>query len=179
MPPYHERSATVLQLRHRADRGRLFAIIDATDTPSVPRRAGAVGPTRAVSLYQGRAEEELFAIAPYLFQVDPPTLDWIAAELWSEPWGIFALADQTLDDLRRHFRRFLVVQSPEGESWYFRFYDPRVLEKYLATATAAEGAAFFGPLQAFAVTNTENYGVRVFAPGPAPTPAGPKPVVHR
>lgn len=175
----HERDATVLQANAWAARGRLYAIVDATDTPDVPGRARAAG-ERAVSLYRGRAEEELFAIAPFLFRVDADTLGWITGDLWHGPWGIFALSDATLDEMRSHFRRFLTVESPEGESWYFRFYDPRVLPTYLATCTPPELTTFFGPVRGFAVTNPYTYGLTVIAPGAAPPPAAtPAPAPQR
>ena len=183
MPAIHERDATILQARAWAERGRLYAIVDATDTPAVPPRADAAG-ADAVSLYRGSAEEELFAIAPFLFKVDSDILEWITGDLWSGPWGIFALSDAPLDELRFHFRRFLTVESPEGERWYFRFYDPRVLPAYLATCTPAEIATFFGPVRGFAITNAETYGLTVIAPGAAPdavsTPApAPQRIVVR
>ncbi|MEZ4456095.1 MAG: DUF4123 domain-containing protein [Gemmatimonadales bacterium] len=158
------RQAGVLQIREWALRGRLFAVVDATDTPAVPARAAIADEGTAVSLYRGRAEEEWSAIAPFLFRVDPPTLEWIAGELWTAPWGIFVLADQPLDALRLHFRRILTVEAPDGESWYFRFYDPRVLPGYLATCTDAEATAFFGPVRAFGVTDQATYGITVIAP---------------
>jgi hypothetical protein len=127
VPSLGERQYSVSQIREWAARGRLFAILDATDTPAVPAKARQLGEERAISLYRGRAEEELWSIAPFLVQVDEPLLEWMTAVLWPEPWGIFVLANDTLDELRGHFRRFLVVESPDGESWYFRFYDPRVL----------------------------------------------------
>lgn len=178
MSAFHGRNATVLQIQAWALRGRLFAIVDATETPSVPIKAREAGNQQAVSLYQGRAEESLSALAPYLFRVDAAILEWIAGDLWTEPWGIFVLADQSLDQLRRHFRKFLVVEAPDGGSWYFRFYDPRVLVKYLAGCTAAEATEFLGPVRAFAVTDLETYGVKILAPGdtpvmPAAAPAQP------
>jgi len=167
MPEVHQRSASVLQAREWADRGRLFAVIDATGVVAVPLKMRQLGVTRAVSLYQGRAEEELWAIAPYLCKVDPLTLDWITADLWAAPWGVFALTDVSLEELRKHFRRLLVVDAPNGESWYFRFYDPRVLPKFLAVGTKSQIEETFGPVRAFAVTDPETYGLQVLAPGPA------------
>jgi hypothetical protein len=179
MSPFSERRVAVSALHGWAERGRLFAIIDATDTPSVPIKAFLLGETRAVSLYRGRPEETLAAIAPYLVQVDLPVLEWITAELWTEPWGMFVLAGETLETLRRHFRHFLTVTGPNGESWYFRFYDPRVLERYIGSSTAEELAAFYGPVIAYGVTDLETYGAKLFTrgdiaharPQPAPTVA--------
>ena len=165
MTAVREQQAGILQIREWAVRGRLFAVIDATDTPEVPKRAAALGEAAAVSLYRGSAEEDLFAIAPYLFRVDLETFDWITGDLWPTPWGIFALADLALDAVRLHFRRFLTVEAPNGESWYFRFYDPRVLPKYLATCTDGEVTEFFGPIRAFGVTDLATYGVTIIAQG--------------
>jgi len=159
---YSERNTSVSHVARWGEQGRVFAIVDATDTPSVPGRARALGEGRAVSLYRGRAEEDLFAIAPYLVQLDWPTLEWITGALWPEPWGVFVVADVPLEVLRSHFRRFLVVDGPEGESWYFRFYDPRVLPRYLASCTPDELTAFYGPVTAYGTTDLETYGVKWF-----------------
>lgn len=167
MPMLSATEHSVLQVRRWVAPGRLYALIDACDTPSVPQRArDAVkvgGTSRAVSLYKGRAEDEMWAIAPYLFAVDTDTFDWISSSLWSEPWGCVVLSDATTEELRQHFRRFLTIRTPEGADWYFRFYDPRVLRTYLATCTAAEIADFFGPVRAFGITNPETYGVTVLS----------------
>lgn len=137
------------ELRAHAADGRLYAVLDACDTPAVPEKARELGERRAVSLYRGSADEMYWAIAPYLFAVDPALLDWIVETLWEEPFGIFAVADADLEEVRRHFRRFLVVHSPEGEQWYFRFYDPRVLGSFLRTCTEDQVDLIFGPVSSF------------------------------
>lgn len=175
-----ERAASILTVQRWAAAGHLWAILDATDAPLVPELVRTLGPDRAVSLYRGRAEEDLVAIAPFLVQLDPPTFQTITERLWAEPWGVLAVATATLDELRFHFRRFLVVESPEGDDWYFRFYDPRVLPTFLATTTDAERTEFFGPVSAFGVTDSESYGVRVLTPHPEPAYAPrPQAVVFR
>jgi hypothetical protein len=133
------RPASLEELRAIASAGRLYAVIDACDMPSVPEVARELGEERAVSLYRGSAQEMYWAFAPYLFAVDGEVLDWIVAELWSEPWGIFAVSDGDLEAVRRHFRRFLLVQAPDGEQWYFRFYDPRVIHPLLLSNLLATG----------------------------------------
>jgi hypothetical protein len=158
------REYSVLQVRRWAASGRLFALIDACDTPTVPEHAVALGPTRAVSLYKGRAEEELWAIAPYLFAVDGDSYEWITSALWSAPWGVLLLTDASLDDLRHHFRQFLTATTASGEEWYFRFYDPRVMRTYLESCTDDELTKFLGPVRAIGITNADTYGVTVLSP---------------
>ncbi len=63
--------------------------------------------------------------------------NWIVENLWEDPWGIFAVAPTNLEALRKHFRRFLKVEDPDGKEMLFRFYDPRVLPTFLTTAVEA------------------------------------------
>ena len=148
--PPHPNAVSLNDLREIAVSRRLYAVLDACDAPEVPAKCAGLGEERAVSLYRGSAEEMYWAIAPYLAIVDEVLLDWIVAELWEEPWGIFAVSDTDLETLQRHFRRFLVVQSPDGEQWYFRYYDPRVLPTFLGACTQTEIDEIFGPVEAFA-----------------------------
>lgn len=152
-------TSSLAQLIRQADRGALYAVLDACDEPRVPARVQSIRPERAASLYRGAAADELAAIAPYLVRVDTELLEWIAGTLWADPWGIFAITDAGFDALRTHFRKFLLVDGPEGERWYFRFYDPRVLARFLPTCDAAQLTDFFGPVSAYGWTDLEAYGV--------------------
>lgn len=149
---------TLAALREEAGRGALFAILDACDEARVLQQVRALG-DRAASLYRGAAADDLAAIAPYLVQVDAALLEWIAGNLWADAWGIFAVASGDLEAIRTHFRKFLLVDAPDGEQWYFRFYDPRVLERFLPTCDAVQLGDFFGSITAFGWTDQESYGV--------------------
>lgn len=131
-----------------ADAGRLYALLDACDEPRVPVKAHELG-SRSFSLYQDTPDADLWAIGPYLAQVDLAMLAWIRSSLGDAPWGIFAISPAGLDALGKHFRKFVHVRSPENEDWYFRFYDPRVLANFLPTCSAAQLADFFGPIDRF------------------------------
>lgn len=147
-------------LRQAAVRGELYTILDACDEPRVPVKVRELA-ERAVPLYQGKAQEELWAIAPYLAQADAALVDWIASSLWAAPWGIFAIGECGLETLRTHLRRFLLVDAPDDEHWYFRFYDPRVLARFLPTCNAAQVSDFFGPVSALGWVDLNSYGVTV------------------
>ncbi len=162
---------TVLEAREWAEGGQLFAILDACDTPSVVEKVKELGEARAVSLYRGTAEEEFESIAPYLVVVDTAVFDWITETLWAEPWGVFVRSAATLEQLRTHFRKFLLVEGPDGEEWYFRFYDPRVLATYLETCTERELGEFLGVVEGFGVVDPESYCIVTLARVPnASTP---------
>ncbi|MGE3181756.1 MAG: DUF4123 domain-containing protein, partial [Phycisphaerae bacterium] len=70
---------------------------------------------------------------------------------WGQPRGIFAVvpSDVSVPEIRKHFRTFLMVQTAEGKSLYFRYYDPRVLQAYLPTCSPAELATMYGPIEAY------------------------------
>ena len=98
MPELIVQSAeSVGALSRHAERGALYAVLDACDEPRIPAKVREIGPHRALSLYRGSAEADLAAIAPYVAIVDSALLEWIAANLWTTPWGIFAVADTGLD----------------------------------------------------------------------------------
>ena len=77
--------------------------------------------------------------------------------------------------MRTHFRRFLLVEAPDGDSWYFRFYDPRVLERFLPTCDAAQLTDFFGPVSAYGWTDPGSYGVTLARQAWLEAPARSKP----
>ncbi len=138
-------------LEHFREQGRLFAILDACDSPSIPVLCAGLGESRAVSLYRGTAEEQFADIAPYLVHVDTAELlDWVLQFSVTPGWGIMIVASGTLEQLRTHFRKFLKVQGPDGKPMYFRFYDPRVLEMFLPTCNTEQLIQLYGPAELFA-----------------------------
>lgn len=160
--PLQQQTASVDDLRKIASSGQVYAILDACDAPPVPEKVKELSDDRAASLYRGSAEEDYWAVAPYLVRVDGALLDWITATLWSEPWGIFAVTQVDLETLRKHFRHFLVVELPDGKQAYFRYYDPRILTAFLPTCSSEELKEFFGPIRAYAVADRKDGGITLW-----------------
>lgn len=137
-------------LRDLARKGCLRAVLEAVGAPGVPAKADALGEERAVSLWKGMPEEKDWALAPYLVEVDEGTLGWIREKLCSgASWGILLESARPVEELRRHFRQWVVVEDPNGDAVHFRFYDALVLKAFLGSATRDETADFFGPVTAF------------------------------
>jgi hypothetical protein len=153
------RPATLEQLQTELPAGRLYAVIDACDQSTVPLMAAAVGPERMVSLYEGSAAEAYWDIAPYLAQLDLDLMSWVRDVLWNEPWGFFAVSNGSFEALRRHFRQFLLVNLPDGEEVYFRFYDPRVMQSFLLTCNQDELTRLFGPVSKIVCSNVNSDAV--------------------
>lgn len=103
------------------------------------------------SLYRGGKEENLFAVAPYIFQFSSPTpfSDWLVEKGWGDSWGVFIKSPWPLQEMHKHFRRFLLVNTEDGQQLYFRYYDPRVLRTFLPTCDPQQLRDFFGPIDYF------------------------------
>jgi hypothetical protein len=140
--------------------GRLYAAFDGSETPEVAEKARELGPRSGVCLYRPEDDdEELAEVAPYLFHVTPEVFPWVRALSTADPTAcIFVLADTNLEGVRRHFRRFLVVQSPAGTKMNFRFFDPRVLVTWLDCCTAPELDDFYGPVSEFGIPTEDGLG---------------------
>lgn len=102
-------------------------------------------------LFAGELTKDLAAAAPYLVRLkrNHPFTNWVIEHGWGDCWGIFLQSEANINELRRHFRRFLKVEDDKGKSLYFRFYDPRVLRSYLPTCVEKELVAVFGPVSRF------------------------------
>lgn len=132
------------------------AIIDASrifgDVSAVPELQN-----NFLSLFINRGEEMLSSVAPYLFpfQLDSEFGKWLLEKGWGNAWGLFLSTHSSLEELRMHFRRFLMVKTQEGQEIYFRFYDPRVLRKILPVCDEKQLFEFFGPVQRYAMEDED------------------------
>jgi hypothetical protein len=101
-------------------------------------------------LYEGRLPEPLRFAAPYLVELHKDDFTrWLLKEAWGDSWGIFLIANTTISSVRRHLRRFLIVEGPNNKQMYFRYYDPRVFRTYLPSCNPEELDTIFGPIESF------------------------------
>jgi hypothetical protein len=128
----------------------VYTILDGASIPDLLDKFVSDTP-RYECLYRGELGPDMAEVAAYLvlLEADSPFTNWVLTEGWGNHWGIFARTGIELQDLRRHFRRFLIVHDPEGEPMYFRYYDPRVLRVFLPTSNMEELATMFGPISCF------------------------------
>lgn len=128
------------ELRAAADRDSLYAVLDAArDDRILELLREHVEPHR--SLYDGVAGEALEEVAPYLagpMRADSALLDRLVLEGWGKRWGMWCASAEPFVEVRRHWRRFLMVELEDsGQKVYFRFYDPAVMRA--VWGTSAEG----------------------------------------
>jgi hypothetical protein len=130
----------------------VYALVDAARSESIyPKIMGAT--VASVCLHRGKRAEELAWVAPYLVLLQPEDsfTHWLLDKGWGKSRVSFVRSSDTLNELNRHFRTYLTVYDEEGKSYFFRFYDPRVLRTYLPTCNAQELKTVFGPVENFIV----------------------------
>jgi hypothetical protein len=124
----------------------LYAVLDGASVPRLPHKLEHYE-VEYECLYRGELEPDIASVAPYLVRLerDSEFVRWVLDKGWGRHWGIFVLTDADLRKLRRHFRTFLVVHDESGLPLYFRYYDPRVLRKFLPACNRKELRTMFAP----------------------------------
>jgi pSer/pThr/pTyr-binding forkhead associated (FHA) protein len=136
--------------RLRAEAAPLYAVVDgARDRRILEVAQQHVEPH--VSLYDGLQGETFEGMAPFLIgpmRADSELLDRLVREGFGNRWGIYCSSYRKLVDVRRHFRRFLMVEiEPTNEQVYFRFYDPGVFRVFWPTGSAGQRSSFADGLE--------------------------------
>lgn len=142
---------------------RLHAVLDASrDDRILELLACSIDQHR--TLYEGLRGETLAEVAPYLVRFSPgsPLLPRLVKEGWGERWGIFLIATQQYNEIRRQLRRFLMVEDDRtGQELYFRFYDPAVLGVFLPTCPPRQAGELWTGIDSFLFEDEEGELVRV------------------
>lgn len=128
----------------------LFAIVDGARDRAISRMVRTSG-FEHQSLYEGEAGEELAPFGPYLLALpnDIVALEkWLTLS-WGKSFGVLLSSREPFAAIRRHLRRFLTVELEKSRQVYFRYYDPRVLRRFLPACTYEEWIEFFGPIESY------------------------------
>ncbi|MCQ9124114.1 DUF4123 domain-containing protein [Rodentibacter caecimuris] len=144
--------------KHSQNPPHFYAVVDCAKAVSFPYRLESAG--RMANLYTGNIGQTLEEQSPYLLEFDPYQEETVAflqrlfrkadSKVFSH-WAInpviFIKSRQSFDEVYRHLRKWTHLYDPSSEKWYFfRFYDPLVLNRYLPQLThyPAQLAALFG-----------------------------------
>ena len=105
----------------------IYAVIDGAATADLRFKLYDWQPESAC-LWLGKLEPDMQEVAPYLVRLTPddPFTDWLLNTGWGRRWNIFLVSHAPFAVIKRHLRRFLIINGPQGDSLYFRFYDPQV-----------------------------------------------------
>lgn len=129
------------RLRAEAEKAPLYIVIDGARDRRIVELARQHVETHQ-SLYEGAAGENFEDLAPFLvgpMRAHSGLLDRFVLEGWGKRWGIYCTSSNKFAEVRRHFRRFLMVDlESTQEKVYFRFYDPGVFREFWPSCTTAQ-----------------------------------------
>lgn len=94
------------------------------------------------SLFEGTKDKDLFDVAPYIFKVDEFFFEKIADPYVSMEAMVAFEAESEMDVLVDHFHQFM-YQKINGRENYFRFWDARVLARFLPACNDSRLNDFF------------------------------------
>lgn len=156
--------AALAELAPLRDDDALYAIIDAARSERALQLVEeSVDPY--ASLYDGERGRAFDDVAPYLVYLgsDSRLLEHLVTEGWGDAWAIYIESPAGFDDVRRHFRRFLMVEA-EGEArrLFFRFYDPRALHSFAATVGPEQRKAFLESVDRIAFEHPKTAALQWF-----------------
>jgi len=142
-------SAQLKQLLFRSDT-RLYAILDGVMVPGLPTRLHQSGLMHE-SLIGGELTPAMVHASPYFVFLTPESkfADWILSEGFGKSWGIFAHSRSSVVDVRTHLRNLITAYTEDGSPLKFRYYDPRVLRRFLPTCNGGELKTLFGKIDTF------------------------------
>jgi hypothetical protein len=129
--------------------GSLWAVLDCARDRRIYREL-SVSRLDYQCLYSGDLPTELKIVAPHMVELSPKYrfTAHLLEQGWGRSWGVFVRIND-VTRLRHHLRKLLTAQSEDGRKLLFRFYDPRVLRRYLPTCTREELQQVFGPVSAY------------------------------
>lgn len=113
------------------------------------------------SLFKGTKDEALSDVAPYIFQVDDHLFEKINHPIASLKFIVVFESDQKINNLLSHFQQF-IYEKRNGQENYFRFWDARVLERFLPTCSEKKLDIFFENIAAYYIVDETEATARCF-----------------
>jgi hypothetical protein len=142
-----------------------------------------------VPLFRESPQENILHVTPFIARFSPSEilLNWMAMSPAVLETALLCTSIAPLEETHAHLRRFLLVRDDTGRQMYFRFWDPRVIEPFLKSATPEERRWFCGPIRSLAYYDKAKFQAESkiqflnwrMSPELAATPMPPLPDVHR
>lgn len=94
-------------------------------------------------LFKDTKDASIWDVAPWLFLVSNNVYRRIDHPLAQLNHVVLFESNEKIDDLRLHLQEF-IYKTENGQEYFFRFWDARVLTRYLSNCTSKELETFFG-----------------------------------
>ena len=160
MPASSSEQAAILRafLRLAPDES-LCGIVDGARDLELAYEAKCLYQKEIWNLFESDVADALADVAPYLivFDISEGYLGNWTSRLGKSAGILFTAAADPYK-LYAHLRHILIVEDEEHQSFFFRFYDPRVLRIFLPTCTLEQLDEFFGPVRTWICESAEGDG---------------------
>ena len=142
---------------------RLYCILDGASVPDLPMRLYQTDTPHYCLMGDNLSPDVLYR-APFLAALLPGAAftDQVFKESPGNHWGIYAHCRRSMTEVRRHCRALLNVFDENGNPLTFRYYDPRVLRKFLPTCNAGELKTLFGELEELFAESEDGKTLRTY-----------------
>lgn len=146
------------------NRTRSYCVLDGAAVPDLPKQLYKFDPPN-YPLIRGDLTPDMVHVAPYVVFLAPQGefTNWLLDEGIGKNWGIFAQCRYSMTEMRRHFRALISVHDETGKPLLFRFYDPRVIRKFLPSCDGEQVTEFFGKVDRFFVESGEGDSMLLFS----------------
>ncbi|HLJ13769.1 MAG TPA: DUF4123 domain-containing protein [Bryobacteraceae bacterium] len=158
----HQRLGRLL----RAEPQPLFAVLDAARDRAIHVLLESSGaPVLPLSEAGAHSAPEFM---PCLVSLEGQSrlLDDLIRIGWARQWGVYLTTAAPLERIRAHLMRFLRLHTEDGEAFYLRFQDPRILRVLLPASTPREAEQLFGPVSCYLMEGPDPNTVLRFEPTP-------------
>ncbi len=138
-------SETELSYQHLPD-SDFYAVVDGAALPEIRHKIWQENP-QYCCLWSGKLSPDLEQVAPYLIHLPQQTVfsDWLLEKASRSDCAIFfkSHSNISITQLRKSLRKHLLVNDSEGSTLVFRFYDPRVLGRFIDIASQEQRNQLF------------------------------------
>ena len=128
-------------------RSHLYMLIDAAHDHTCPAQLRAQG-LDVRSLFSGIKEITLAEVAPYLVVLPKKceVLESLLRKYWGygKCWSIIIEGVLDAEKIRLQLKKSLMIELDNGSMAYFRFYDSRAFEKFVAISNFGQMNFIFG-----------------------------------
>lgn len=131
---------------------KLYGVVDAAQDKELAFEGARQFGWKLQWLFSEDTAQQMSEVAPYLvpitFESDYPYRESAYLDLWAERLGtsagILLLADSGAEKLRDDLCWAFQVADDDGNDYFFRFYDPRVLRYFAKVCTLGQAKNLFG-----------------------------------
>ncbi|MBK6919864.1 MAG: DUF4123 domain-containing protein [Deltaproteobacteria bacterium] len=138
--------------RSSAPPARVYALVDPARDDRIAAELASPG-QRSICLYGVDLPGTLVAVAPHLVWLSGNSRfgQLFASQGRGRAWGMLLASHAPAETIATHLASLTRARLPDGRTVLFRFYDPRVMRRYLPTCTPDELDRVFGPIEAFLI----------------------------